>query len=759
MNKNRKKGFTLVELLVVIAILAILAVVTVVGYTSFTKKAKVSNDVSLTTQLNTILQANETTDGANKYPHEAVEELVEGGFDVTKFTPTTEKYNYVYDLSQNRIFLLDESYNVVAPSDATLSTDKVSVFGFAGSQDEVTKFNNAGYSVYLKSTYNSDSVSTTKGIDVGSNESVNVSLVSTITVNSAIRPVVNKAVSNTQTSYVVRTNGGTLTINNSEAVVSHFGVSAKVEITAVAKHSEYGEVEGNIEIKDGELSLESSSNVNTVLVTCESSNTVSINVSSKATIGSVAPATEAAKEVVSNSTSIPTESKVETVVSKTDDFAGGLGTEKSPYVITSGLEFDNIFKNHEEQMIAGTYLYFSQKGNIEIISNYVGYYFNGLYNGNDYNLVAASNLIGNGLAFGTSKNNADIKNLNVYSTKDYALSLLGYSIAPTLNVKKYKNGSSSFENVNTYVVNDEVVNITVANFGFFTYGSIYAENDNDSTVRQISVTFNNCNNYASVTSLARCAAFVGYYAGIDDGYHAKLIMNNCKNEGNITVEGFDSASAIIANVTGFVDPNDKTKTPTDEMAKMYVNLTNVKNNGIIKGEKANCIGNSQLDSLYRNTIGGNYISTSESLSAVNASIYTKNGSVGIYGSSNDYTYGLFLVVSDIHIKDVEVSMSSRGLAISVDNLADNDGTKISSAYAYDFNTAKEKKIVDDNTSLEYKYKCDTFNVAIVVKDSKLYVIFNNDDVDYVGKNTENKVILGVRVYNKSNEWIGNIKLA
>ena len=42
MRKNNKKGFTLVELLVVIAILAILASVAVVGYTAFVDKAKVS---------------------------------------------------------------------------------------------------------------------------------------------------------------------------------------------------------------------------------------------------------------------------------------------------------------------------------------------------------------------------------------------------------------------------------------------------------------------------------------------------------------------------------------------------------------------------------------------------------------------------------------------------------------------------------------------------------------------------------------------
>lgn len=57
MKKNNKKGFTLVELLVVIAILAILATVSVVGYTSFTKKAKVSNAQNELTQARDIIIA------------------------------------------------------------------------------------------------------------------------------------------------------------------------------------------------------------------------------------------------------------------------------------------------------------------------------------------------------------------------------------------------------------------------------------------------------------------------------------------------------------------------------------------------------------------------------------------------------------------------------------------------------------------------------------------------------------------------------
>ena len=49
--RNTKKGFTLVELLVVIAILAVLATVSVVGYTSFIDRANQSTALQEMTQI------------------------------------------------------------------------------------------------------------------------------------------------------------------------------------------------------------------------------------------------------------------------------------------------------------------------------------------------------------------------------------------------------------------------------------------------------------------------------------------------------------------------------------------------------------------------------------------------------------------------------------------------------------------------------------------------------------------------------------
>ncbi len=54
-KRKEEKGFTLVELLVVIAILAILASVSVVGYMGFTQKAKESNAETELVQAKTVI--------------------------------------------------------------------------------------------------------------------------------------------------------------------------------------------------------------------------------------------------------------------------------------------------------------------------------------------------------------------------------------------------------------------------------------------------------------------------------------------------------------------------------------------------------------------------------------------------------------------------------------------------------------------------------------------------------------------------------
>ena len=63
MRKPNKKGFTIVELVIVIAVVAILAAVLIPTFVSVTNKAKQSADIQACRQMNTYLAVNEVSDG------------------------------------------------------------------------------------------------------------------------------------------------------------------------------------------------------------------------------------------------------------------------------------------------------------------------------------------------------------------------------------------------------------------------------------------------------------------------------------------------------------------------------------------------------------------------------------------------------------------------------------------------------------------------------------------------------------------------
>lgn len=90
LNGEKKKGFTLVELLVVIAIIAILATVSTVGYLGFTKQAKISNDLTELTQYKTLITAS-TLDGK--------ENIVD---------VESKKYSIKYTVDSTRVLTISE---------------------------------------------------------------------------------------------------------------------------------------------------------------------------------------------------------------------------------------------------------------------------------------------------------------------------------------------------------------------------------------------------------------------------------------------------------------------------------------------------------------------------------------------------------------------------------------------------------------------------------------------------------------------------
>ncbi len=149
-RKLKKKAFTLVELLVVIAILAILATVSIVGYGAFSKKAKESNEIYLVKQMNTVLEASEALDGKNKTMIDALDDVLDGGYDLTKLTPTSEKYNIVWDSVNDRMVILNDQREIVFPK-GKMSANK-GLYVIVSTDDEI-KNTYKDYSFYLRDNF------------------------------------------------------------------------------------------------------------------------------------------------------------------------------------------------------------------------------------------------------------------------------------------------------------------------------------------------------------------------------------------------------------------------------------------------------------------------------------------------------------------------------------------------------------------------------------------------------------------------------
>ena len=104
MKNLKKKGFTIVELVIVIAVIAILSAVLIPTFSNLIRKANVSADTQLVKQLNQALAVEEVENGKNATMHDALETVKEYGFDVTKINAKANLNEILWD-SKNNIFV------------------------------------------------------------------------------------------------------------------------------------------------------------------------------------------------------------------------------------------------------------------------------------------------------------------------------------------------------------------------------------------------------------------------------------------------------------------------------------------------------------------------------------------------------------------------------------------------------------------------------------------------------------------------------
>lgn len=344
MKRKQNKGFTLVELLVVISIVAVLSTVSVVGYMAFRDKANKSKDDSLVTQMNTALQADEALSGKPKHPTAALEVLAENGILLDKVKPAQKDYSYLWDSASNRVVLVDTEMKVSAPANVTLDEDhKENYFTFIGNPEDRTKFQVSGqdvFSYYLTDGFTASTFEASTGFDVGKN---------------AITTAKYTNTSGTAKSVVLRTNGGTLTVNAPLDVVKHYDVSDSVIVESIAPESyhESGRVTVSLEVKDGHVVVESGAEVEEVKVPETASATTSVEVAGNSTVTNiVVDSTTAAVDVSS-------EAKVETVVASSSNANVNVpesvgATKEEKTIVSDATSLKNALQNDKKYIVFGS---------------------------------------------------------------------------------------------------------------------------------------------------------------------------------------------------------------------------------------------------------------------------------------------------------------------------------------------------------------------------------------------------------------------
>ena len=536
MKRNGKRGFTIVELVVVIAVVAILAAVLIPTFASVIKKANVSNDVVLVKELNDGLKMEEVGGKKNDTMTDALNVAREYGFEVEKLTPRSSG-EILWDSVNNRFVLLDENSGVVYQDESKTLSSGANLWKIVNNAEEAA--NNTKYSSYIKGNATIATLTVTNGVDVGENK---------------VNELTYENTTGTAKTVTIRTNGGNLTVNAPKDEVNHHNNLTSVNVQAVAPNSyhEYGKVLGTVKVESGHVKVENGAEVASVIaVETAAEVKATITAESGSKVGTVVVNDEAAKVEVKADAEVTvvapgkegmnvnvTGKEVSTTVidtEKASEFEGGLGTEVSPYLIANKEQFKKITSGS-----------FTKKNYYKLISDItftendeapgaVNSWANAYYPETIKNIV----LNGNGMYI-KCETDAVVFDYMTYSTISNLNLETKYKFVMQTLASKF-NGINFYGNVSWSGGNNGIIcsyvayGITVTDCN--NYATINSSGDSTSYNAVFTgygysngqtFTFKNCNNYGSLIS-GRASMFIGNLPSSK----ANLVIENCMNKGEI----------------------------------------------------------------------------------------------------------------------------------------------------------------------------------------------------------------------------------
>lgn len=172
-NKNiKKKGFTLLELVIVVAVIAVLSAILIPTIGCFVEEAKETSDMTTVKTLNTVLVRNEAENGKPSSYSEVLDIVSENGYRLEKLTSLSTGH-ILWDSKNNRFLLKDKDGNDIYRDNTTTASDNVDLWKIVTSE---TGFS-SDYSNYLAvGDYgrfeNNGVLEFSTGFDIGDNTNI-----------------------------------------------------------------------------------------------------------------------------------------------------------------------------------------------------------------------------------------------------------------------------------------------------------------------------------------------------------------------------------------------------------------------------------------------------------------------------------------------------------------------------------------------------------------------------------------------------------
>lgn len=127
---NKKRGFTIVELVIVIAVIAILSAVLIPTFAGVVKKSRQSADETAVRNMNTILAADGAVEPTTLEDLYSV--LAENGIDAEDYKPLQNDTFFFWDSEQNVVVYTDKDYKVTYPADQVENVNHAAWISLSG---------------------------------------------------------------------------------------------------------------------------------------------------------------------------------------------------------------------------------------------------------------------------------------------------------------------------------------------------------------------------------------------------------------------------------------------------------------------------------------------------------------------------------------------------------------------------------------------------------------------------------------------------